>query len=168
MTFTKTNLNETLWVHPHTLAGDRKWWIVDASGKTLGKLAVEIARKLSGKDKVHYCTQWDCGDYVVVINTARIVTSGNKMTDKVYYKHTGWKGHLKEITLEKLLQKDANQVIHLAVKGMLPKNKLRKPRLKRLKLSTTGDHAYTGETLLPWSGRTMQQKSGMQQQQQQQ
>jgi large subunit ribosomal protein L13 len=152
MKFTKETLNETVWVHPNTLNASRAWWIVDAEGKTLGKLAVEIARKLSGKDKPHYCDQWDCGDYVVVINTAGIVTSGNKMTDKVYYKHTGWKGHLREITLGKLLEKNPNIVMELAVKGMLPKNKLRKSRLKRLKLHTNTTHNYAGHALVKFEG----------------
>lgn len=154
MKFTKETLNETVWVHPNTLASDRTWWIVDAAGKTLWKLAVEIARKLSGKDKAHYCDQWDCGDYVVVINTSGIVTSGNKMLNKTYYKHTWWKGHLREITLAKLMEKDANKVMEFAVKGMLPKNKLRKSRLKRLKLHTGSTHAYAGETLKVFDGRT--------------
>jgi large subunit ribosomal protein L13 len=117
----------------------------------LGKLAVEIARKLSGKDKVHYCDQWDCGDYVVVINAGHVATSGNKMEDKVYYKHTGWKGHLREITLGKLMHKKPTMPLELAVKGMLPKNKLRKPRLKRLKLFAGADHVYAGQILLPWN-----------------
>jgi len=148
MKYTKETLNETVWVHPNTLNSSRIWWTVDAQWKTLGKLAVEIARKLSGKDKPHYCDQWDCGDYVVVINTSGIVTTGNKTTDKVYYKHTGWKGHLREITLGKLMEKDANKVLELAVKWMLPKNKMRKPRLKRLKLHTSTTHNFAGHALV--------------------
>lgn len=148
MQFTKNNLNQTLWVHPHYLSSHASWYVVDAAWKTLGKLAVEIARKLSWKDKAHYCDHWDCGDYVVVVNVEKIHTTGNKMADKIYYKHTWWKGHLKEITLWKLMEKDPTQVLHLAVKGMLPKNKMRKSRLKRLKLFVGNTHAYAWQNLI--------------------
>lgn len=157
MKFTKDDLNQTMWAHPNAIVEDRKRYIVDASGKTLGKLAVEIARKLAGKDKAYYCEQWDCGDYIVVTNVEKIHTTGNKLTDKKYYKHTWWKGHLREITLGKLIEKDPKKVIELAVKGMLPKNKLRKPRLKRLKLFAGSKHPYEGQNLLAWDSRSNQQ-----------
>lgn len=144
---TGNDLNKTVYIHPTALDADRKRWIVDASWKTLGKLAVEIARKLCGKDSVHYCDFWDCGDYVVVTNAEKIAVTGNKLADKIYYKHTQWRGHLKKITLGTLLKKHPKRVLEFAVRGMLPKNKLRKKRLKRLKLIVGDVHTYTDKDL---------------------
>lgn len=140
---TKQDLNKTVYIHPHALEEKRKRWIVDATGKTLGKLAVEIARKLSGKDVAHYCDFWDTGDYIVVTNVEKIAVTGNKLENKIYYKHTQWKGHLRETKLATLLAKHPRRVMEYAVRGMLPKNKLRKKRLKRLKLIVGETHTYT-------------------------
>ena len=144
---TNNDLNKTVYVHPTVLEENRQRWIVDATGKTLGKLAVEIARKLCGKDTVHYCDFWDCGDYVVVTNVEKIAVTGNKLEDKKYYKHTQWRGHLKEVNLGTLLKKHPGRVMEFAVRGMLPKNKLRKKRLKRLKLIVGNIHTYTDKDL---------------------
>ena len=144
---TNNDLNKTVYVHPTALEKERQWRIVDASWKTLGKLAVEIARKLCGKDNVHYCDFWDCGDYVVVTNVEKVAVTGNKLEDKIYYKHTQWRGHLKKITLGTLLKKHPRRVLEFAVRGMLPKNKLRKKRLKRLKLIVGDTHNYTDKEL---------------------
>ena len=131
---TKQDLNKTVWVKPQYLKENRKWYIIDATGMTLGKLAVKVANLLTGKNKPHVCDFWDCGDYVIVENAQKIKVTGNKLQDKLYRFHSGYKGHLKEIPLSRMLEKNPEKVIMLAVKGMLPKNKLRKERLKRLKL----------------------------------
>lgn len=146
---TKNDLNTTLWPHPDSLFGARKWWIVDATDKTLGRLAVEIAKKLTGKGKPHYCDMWDCGDYVVVINASKIAVTGNKMMDKMYYRHTGYKGHLKEMNLTKLLATHPERALTFAVTGMLAKNKMRKDRIKRLKIFTDDQHKYDKVQLVP-------------------
>lgn len=121
---------------------NKVWHLIDASGMTLGRLATEIAMKLQGKHKPWYVDMRDCGDYVVVINVEKIVVTGKKMTDKMYYKHTGYKGHLTELTYNQMIAKDPCSVLELAVKGMLPKNKTRLHRLKRLKLHAGAEHAY--------------------------
>lgn len=121
---------------------DRRWHLVDLDGQTLGRACVKIASLLMGKSKVDYSPNRDAGDYVVAINAQKIRVTGNKKTDKVYYHHTGYAGHLKELTLDQLLTKDARQVIEIGVKGMLPKNKLRDRRLTRLKIFVDGQHLY--------------------------
>ncbi len=131
---TKQDLNKTVWVNPKYLKENRKWYIIDATGQTLGKLAVKVANLLTGKNKPFVCDFWDCGDYVIIENVEKINVTWKKLTDKLYRTHSWYKWHLKEVPLEKLLQKAPENVIMLAVKGMLPKNKLRKERLKRLKL----------------------------------
>jgi len=131
---TKQDLNKTVWVRPDYLKNNRKWYIVDAKWKTLGKLAVEIANLLTGKNKVHLCDFWDCGDNVIVENSWKVKVTGNKLAAKMYRSHSGYKGHLKEIPLWRMLATHPERVLEAAVKGMLPKNKLRAERLKRLKL----------------------------------
>ncbi|MEY3197670.1 MAG: hypothetical protein RL023_292 [Candidatus Parcubacteria bacterium] len=142
MTFTRNDLNHTLLVKQDELASTRKRRFVDAAGKTLGRLAVEISKKLNGKHKASYTDFWDAGDFVIVVNTAQVVVTGNKALEKMYYKHSGFKGHLKEINFKDLLNKNPNELMRLAVKGMIAKNKLREPRLKRLKLFATPEHNY--------------------------
>ena len=102
----------------------RDWFVVDADGKTLGRLATEIASRLRGKHKAEYTPHVDTGDYIVVVNAEKIAVTGNKRTDKMYHHHTGYVGNLKSISFEKLLIKKPEQIIELAVKGMLPKNPL--------------------------------------------
>jgi len=131
---TKHDLNKTVWVKPQYLKDNRKWYVIDAKGQTLGKLAVKVANLLTGKNKSYVCDFWDCGDYVIIENVDKIVVTGNKLADKMYRTHSGYKWHLKEISLSKMLKTHPERVIEHAVKGMLPKNKLRKERLKRLKL----------------------------------
>ena len=103
---------------------NREWWIIDASTLPLGKLAVVLADKLMGKSKVTYTPHTDNGDYVVVINAKNIVTTGEKMTDKHYYRHSGFPGGLTDLTLQEIIEKDPAVAVKHAVKGMLPKNKL--------------------------------------------
>lgn len=123
----------------------REWWIVDASTMPLGKLAVVIADKLMGKSKVTYTTHVDNGDYVVVINAKDIQVTGNKMTDKMYYRHSGFPGGLTELKLEEVIEKDPRVAIEHAVKGMLPKNKLAADRLRRLKVFNGTEHKHTAQ-----------------------
>ncbi len=120
-------------ITPTQLKGDeRKWYIVDATDKTLGRLATEIAIILKGKNKASFMPHLDNGDYVVVTNCDKFKVTGKKMTDKMYYRHTGYLGGLKEISLENLLTKKPVKALEFAVSGMLPKNKLRKGMISRL------------------------------------
>ncbi len=120
----------------------RDWYVVDAAGQTLGRLATVIATKLTGKDKPMYTSHIDCGDFIVVTNADKLHVTGNKMLDKKYYHHTGYPGGIKEISLEAQMAKDSTTVIEHAVAGMLPKNKLRDERLKRLKVYATDQHPH--------------------------
>lgn len=124
---------------------NREWWLIDASTMPLGKLAVVIADKLMGKSKITYTPHIDNGDYVVVVNAKNLVVTGNKMLDKKYYRHSGYPGGIKELRLEEVIEKDVSRVIHEAVKGMLPKNKLAAERLKRLRVFEGAEHAHTAQ-----------------------
>ena len=124
---------------------NREWWIIDAESMPLGKLAVIIADKLSGKSKVTYTPHIDNGDYVVVVNAKNVVVTGNKMVQKKYYRHSGYPGGLKELKLEEVLEKDPARVIREAVKGMLPKNKLAAERLKRLRVFAGAEHDHMAQ-----------------------
>lgn len=124
----------------------REWYLIDASSMPLGKLAVVIADKLMGKSKVTYTPHIDNGDYVVVINAKNLVVTGNKMTDKKYYRHSGFPGGLTELKLEEVIEKNPALAIKEAVKGMLPKNKLSADRLARLRVFDGAEHAHTAQT----------------------
>ena len=123
----------------------REWWVIDASVLPLGKLAVVIADKLMGKSKVTYTPHVDNGDYVVVTNAKKLVVTGNKMTDKKYYRHSGFPGGLTELKLEEVIEKNPALAIKEAVKGMLPKNKLAADRLGRLRIFEGDEHAHTAQ-----------------------
>ena len=123
----------------------RDWWTIDASSMPLSKLAVVIADKLMGKSKVTYTPHIDNGDYVVVTNAKKVVVTGNKMTQKMYYRHSGYPGGLKELKLEEVLEKEPARVIRDAVKGMLPKNKLAAERLKRLRVFDGEEHTHVAQ-----------------------
>ena len=124
----------------------REWWIIDAGSMNLGKLAVVIANKLMGKSKPTYTPHVDNGDYVVVINAKDIQVTGNKMTDKMYYRHSGFPGGLTELKLEEVIEKNPRVAIEQAVKGMLPKNKLAAERLKRLRVFNGAEHTHTAQS----------------------
>ena len=124
----------------------REWWIIDAKSLPLGKLAVVIADKLMGKSKVTYTPHVDNGDYVVVINAKDLKVTGEKMTDKHYYRHSGFPGGLTDLTLAEVVEKDPTLAIEQAVKGMLPKNKLQADRLARLRVFPGAEHAHTAQT----------------------
>jgi len=121
---------------------DRKWYLVDATWLTLWRLSTKIANLISGKTKVTFSPHLDNWDYVVVVNADKISVTGNKLENKVYYSHTGFMWGLKEITLEKLLVKKPTEALKKSVNGMLPKNKLRKLMMARLKLVQGAEHTY--------------------------
>ena len=123
----------------------RDWYLIDASTLPLGKLAVVIADKLMGKSKVTYTPHIDNGDYVVVINAKNLVVTGEKMTQKKYYRHSGFPGGLKELKLEEVIEKNPSLAISEAVKGMLPKNKLAAERMKRLRIFEGAEHAHAAQ-----------------------
>ena len=118
---------------------EQEWFIVDAEGKTLGRLASEIASRLRGKHKPEYTPHVDTGDYIVVVNAEKIHVTGNKAKDKIYYKHTGYVGNMKSISFEKLIERAPERALKTAVKGMLPKNPLGRAMFSKLKV-------YAGET----------------------
>lgn len=123
----------------------RHWFLVDATDKTLGRLASAIAIKLRGKGKPIFTPNTDCGDYIVVVNANKIKVTGNKLKDKMYYRNTGYIGNLKESNLEKMLDKDASKVIFLAVKGMIPRGPLGREVLKKLKVYNEDSHPHEGQ-----------------------
>jgi large subunit ribosomal protein L13 len=128
------------------LADRRKWFVVDASGKTVGRLATEVARILSGKNNPDWTPFMDMGDHVVVINARNAVFTGAKNDQKVYRRHTLYPGGLRETTVKEMFEKKPEKVIELAVKGMLPKTKLGKAMAKKLKVYPGGDHRHTAQS----------------------
>lgn len=127
----------------------REWRLFDAEGKVLGRLATEIADTLRGKNKPTFTPHMDTGDFVVVVNADKIRLTGKKLSDKVYYRHTGYPGGIKGITAGKLLEKKPEMLITEAVKGMLPKNKLQKVFMKKLKVYTGGEHPHQAQQPKP-------------------
>lgn len=121
----------------------RSWQLVDLEGQTLGRVATKLASILMGKDKVEQSLNHDCGDYVVAINSDKIKVTGNKLKQKIYYSHSGYPGNLRQLSLKVMMEKDSTKVIYAAVRNMLPKNKLRNPRLKRLKIFKNEQHIYS-------------------------
>ena len=124
----------------------RVWYLIDASEVPLGKMATRVAKLLIGKDKTQFTKHIDCGDYVVVINSDKLVTTGNKTTKKIYYKHSNYPGGLKETQLKDMIVKDSTIVIYQAIRGMLPVNKLRSERLNRLKIFKDDNHLHSAQT----------------------
>jgi large subunit ribosomal protein L13 len=127
----------------------RDWLIVDANGQTLGRLATQIADALRGKRKPTYTPHIDTGDFVVVINAEKIAVSGNKRTDKLYHRHSGYPGGLKTRTLNDMLERRPEEVIRLAVKGMLPRNRLARKQLTKLKVYAGPDHPHVAQKPQP-------------------
>ena len=123
----------------------RDWYVVDADGKTLGRLSTELARRLRGKHKAEYTTHVDTGDYIIVINADKVRVTGNKEQDKIYYKHTGFIGNMKSVSLGKLRQTYPERIIETAVKGMLPKNPLGRAMFKKLKVYAGGEHGHQAQ-----------------------
>jgi len=124
---------------------DRNWYLVDARNKTLGRLSTEIATRLRGKHKPIYTPHVDTGDYIVVVNASKIRVTGNKMTDKMYYKHTGYIGNLKSENLETMLKKYPERVLMKSVRGMLPKSKLGNAMIKKLRVFAGPEHTHIAQ-----------------------
>jgi len=130
----------------------RNWWLVDAEGKNLGRLASEIADVLRGKNKPQYTPHVDTGDFVVVVNADKIAVTGKKLTDKVYRRHSGYPGGLRTRTLEQMLEKRPTEVLRMAVKGMMPKNRLAARQLGKLKIYAGPKHPHAAQKPeeFPW------------------
>ena len=123
----------------------KDWYVIDAEGKVLGRLATEIARRLRGKHKPVYTPYVDTGDFVIVVNAGKVKLTGKKLTDKIYYRHSGYPGGLKETPAGKMLQEKPGEVLRLAVRGMLPKNSLGRAMLKKLKIYSGSDHCHEAQ-----------------------
>ncbi len=124
---------------------DRNWYLVDAQNKTLGRLSTEIASRLRGKHKPIFTPHVDTGDYIVVINASKIRVTGKKLTDKIYYKHTGYIGNLKSENLETMLKKYPERVLMKSVRGMLPKSKLGNAMIKKLRVFAGPEHTHIAQ-----------------------
>ena len=127
----------------------RDWFVVDAAGKTLGRLATEIARRLRGKHKPEYTPHVDTGDYIVVVNAEKIRVTGNKLKDKMYHRYTGYVGNLKSMPLEKLLEQTPERALQYAVKGMLPRNPLGRKMLSKLRIYAGPEHEHQAQQPTP-------------------
>ena len=140
-------MRKTYSAKPHEI--ERTWYVVDAEGKTLGRLATEIARILRGKHKPIYTPHVDTGDYVVVINADKIRVTGKRLDQKIYYRHSGYMGGLKAVSLRRMLETHPERVIEHAVKGMLPKNRLGRQMYKKLKVYASPDHPHQAQKPQP-------------------
>jgi large subunit ribosomal protein L13 len=124
---------------------ERKWFIVDAENKVLGRLASEIAIRLRGKHKPNFSPHMDVGDFIVVVNAEKVKLTGNKLDDKIYYRHSGWIGGIKQRSANELLEKKPTELLKSAVKGMLTKNSLGRKQLKKLKIYAGADHPHAAQ-----------------------
>ncbi len=127
----------------------RDWFVVDATGKTLGRLSTEIAHRLRGKHKPEYTPHVDTGDYIVVVNAEKIRVTGNKLKDKIYHRHTGYIGNLKSISLEKLLDEAPERALQSAVKGMLPRGPLGRQMFSKLRVFKGPEHDHAAQQPIP-------------------
>ena len=143
MIFNGGNTMKTFMASPATI--DRKWYVVDAEGKTLGRLASEVAKVLRGKNKPIFTPHIDTGDYVIVINAEKIAVTGKKLDQKIYYHHSDYVGGMKETTLKEKLAKKPEEVIELAVKGMLPKGPLGRQMYKKLFVYAGPEHKHAAQ-----------------------
>ncbi len=121
---------------------DPKWWVIDVEGQVLGRVATKIADTIRGKNKAIYSPDTDAGDYVIVLNADKVKLTGNKLEDKIYDRYTGWMGGYKTLTAQQMFEKHPTQVVEFAVKGMLPKNKLNRQIIKKLKVYTGSNHPH--------------------------
>jgi large subunit ribosomal protein L13 len=128
---------------------ERDWYVVDATGKTLGRLSTEIARRLRGKHKPQYTPHVDTGDYIVVVNASKIRVTGNKLKDKMYHRYTGYVGNLKSIPLQKLLDDAPERALQFAVKGMLPRNPLGRRMFSKLRVFPGPEHTHEAQQPKP-------------------
>lgn len=123
----------------------RKWYVIDASEAPMGRIATRAATLLTGKEKPMFTHHIDTGDYVIIVNAAQTVVTGKKAADKMYYKHSGFPGGLTELTFNEVMEKDPTKALHHAIRGMLPVNKLRDERLKRLKIYAGAEHQHEAQ-----------------------
>jgi large subunit ribosomal protein L13 len=128
---------------------DRKWYLVNAEGKVLGRLSTEVAKILKGKNKPTYTPHLDTGDFVIVVNAGKVTLTGKKLKDKIYYRHTGYPGGIKQLNAEKLLSKKPAEMIRMAVKGMLPKNSLGRQMIRKLKIYAGPNHPHEAQKPIP-------------------
>jgi len=135
--------SKTLFARPATVRGD--WYVIDASGKTLGRLASQVAHRLKGKHKADYSPHVDMGDHIIIVNAQKVRVTGRKLTDKIYYHHTGYIGGIKSIALEKLLDEHPERAIEFAVKGMLPKNPLGRRMFRKLHVFAGAEHPHKAQ-----------------------
>ncbi len=138
---------KTFSAKPHEVQHD--WYLVNAQGRTLGRLATEIARRLRGKHKPEYTPHVDTGDYIVVVNAEKIRVTGTKLKNKIYHRHTGYIGNLKSESLQSMLERAPEQVLKLAVKGMMPRNPLGRQMLRKLKIVRGEDHPHVAQQPQP-------------------
>jgi len=134
---------KTFTAKPETV--QRDWFVVDATGKTLGRLATELASRLRGKHKAEYTPHVDTGDYIIVLNAEKVAVTGNKRNDKIYYHHTGFIGGIKQATFEEMIARRPERVIELAVKGMLPKGPLGRAMYRKLKVYAGNEHTHAAQ-----------------------
>lgn len=134
---------KTFTAKPETVKRD--WYVVDADGKTLGRLATEIARRLRGKHKAEYTPHVDTGDYIIVVNAKKVAVTGNKREDKIYYRHTGYIGGIKQATFEEMIARHPERVIEIAVKGMLPKGPLGRAMYRKMKVYAGSDNNHAAQ-----------------------
>jgi len=140
---------KTFSAKPKQAHADRAWWVIDAAGKPLGRLASKIACKLRGKDKPTFTPHVDTGDFVIVVNATKVTLTGNKADQKKYYRHSGYSGGLRTISFEQMQEKHPEAPITHAVRGMLPKNRLGRQLLQKLKVYTGPDHPHTAQKPQP-------------------
>ncbi|HEU4847689.1 MAG TPA: 50S ribosomal protein L13 [Rubrobacteraceae bacterium] len=132
---------------------ERKWYVVDAEGQTLGRLATEIATILRGKNKPQYTPHVDTGDFVVVVNAEKVVVTGRKAEQKVYRRHSGYPGGLKETSYERMMERRPTEILRRAVKGMMPKNRLARQQLRKLKIYAGPEHPHAAQNPQPYEVR---------------
>jgi large subunit ribosomal protein L13 len=138
---------------PRAVDVQRQWHVIDATGKPIGRLASEVAQLLRGKHKAMFAPHMDVGDYVIVVNAARVgITGKNKPTDKLYYRHSGYLGSLRAVSLQKMMATKPERVIEHAVRGMLPKNSLGRSTFRKLKVYAGPNHPHQGQVNAPQKG----------------
>ncbi len=128
---------------------DRKWYLVNAEGRVLGRLSTELAKMLKGKNKPSYTPHLDTGDFVIVVNAGKVALTGKKMKDKIYYRHTGYPGGIRQMNAGELMAKKPAEMIRMAVKGMLPKNSLGRQMLRKLKIYAGPTHPHEAQKPVP-------------------
>ncbi len=131
---------------------EKNWYVIDAAGKPLGRVATQVAHLLRGKHKTFFTPHLDTGDYVVVINAEKVVLTGKKAIQKVYYRHSGYAGGLKETTFKEMITQKPERVMYLAVKGMLPHNRLGRAMIKKLKVYRANEHPHLAQNPMIWNG----------------